>query len=392
MRSNMAWWLFWGALGLMVYTYVGYPLLVVLRGLIWPRAIMRGPATPTVSVIIAAYNEASVITKKLDNTFALNYPRELLEVVVASDGSDDGTDELVARYGKPNVRLLVLPRQGKNRTLNDAVAAARGDILVFSDADSMLASDALLHLVAPFSDPGVGGVGGDFRYASAQGEGEGERAYWSVDRALKQLQSRAGSMTSATCQIYAMRRTLFKPLPVGVTDDFVTSIQVPAAHHRLVFEPRAVAHGPVAASSEAEFRRKVRVMTAGLRGVWSVRQVLNPLEYGFFAIQLCSHKVLRRLMVMPMIVLCITAPMLWRHGWLYQLATIGQFGMHGAGLLGFLLRKTRVGRSKLLSLPFFFEMVNAASVVALVKLLRGERHDIWVPQRLGSEHAPDGST
>jgi len=391
MQRNTAWWLFWGALGLMVYTYLGFPLLVALRGLLRPRTIRRGAATPPISMIIAAYNEESTITKKLDNTFALDYPAELIEVVVASDGSDDTTNELVVRYGKPNVRLLALPRQGKNRTLNDAVAAARGDILVFSDADSMLAPDALTHLIAPFSDPEVGGVGGDFRYASARGEGEGERTYWSIDRALKQLQSRAGSITSATGQIYAVRRTLFKPIPVGVTDDFVTSIQVPAAHRRLVFEPCAVAYGPVAAASKAEFRRKVRVMTAGLRGVWVVRQVLNPLEYGFFAIQLWSHKVLRRLMVVPLAVLGVTAPMLWRQGWLYQLATLGQLCLHGAGLLGFLLRKTRVGRSKLLSLPFFFDMVNAASVVAVINLLRGERHDIWVPQRQVSESARDGS-
>jgi cellulose synthase/poly-beta-1,6-N-acetylglucosamine synthase-like glycosyltransferase len=343
-------------------------------------------------MIIAAYNEGAVIAKKLDNTFALNYPREQMEVVVASDGSDDGTNDLVAGYGAPEVRLLALPRQGKNRTLNDAVAAATGDILVFSDADSMLAPDALRHLVAPFADPEVGGVGGDFHYASDRGEGEGERTYWSFDRTLKQLQSRAGSITSATGQIYAMRQSLFKPLPLGVTDDFFTSIQVPAAHRRLVFEPQALAYGPVAASSKAEFRRKVRVMTAGLRGVWMVRHVLNPFEYGFFAIQLWSHKVLRRLMVLPLIVLCASALVLWPFGWLYQLAAIGQLGLHGAGLLGFLLRKTRLGQSKVLSLPFFFDMVNAAAIVALVNLFRGERYDIWVPQRSGEASGSDTRT
>jgi cellulose synthase/poly-beta-1,6-N-acetylglucosamine synthase-like glycosyltransferase len=383
-------WLFWGSLGLIIYTYIGFPLLNALRGTLRPRPIKRGAEMPSISMIVAAYNEGAVIVKKLDNTFALNYPRERIQIVVASDGSDDGTNDLVAGYGAPEVHLLVLPRQGKNRTLNDAVAAATGDILVFSDADSMLAPDALRHLVAPFVDPEVGGVGGDFHYASDRGEGEGERTYWSFDRTLKQLQSRAGSITSATGQIYAMRQSLFKPLPLGVTDDFFTSIQVPAAHRRLVFEPQALAYGPVAASSKAEFRRKVRVMTAGLRGVWMVRRVLNPFEYGFFAIQLWSHKVLRRLMVLPLIVLCASALVLWPFGWLYQLAAIGQLGLHGAGLLGFLLRKTRLGQSKVLSLPFFFDMVNAAAIVALVNLIRGERHDIWVPQR--SEEASGSDT
>jgi cellulose synthase/poly-beta-1,6-N-acetylglucosamine synthase-like glycosyltransferase len=384
-------WGFWGSLGLIAYTYIGFPVLIVLRGWLRPRPVKSSMATPTVSMIIAAYNEASVIKSKLDNTFAIDYPHELIEVVVGSDGSDDGTNQIVSTYGAPNVRLLALPRQGKNRTLNSAVAAATGDILVFSDADSMLTLDSLRHLVAPFNDSEVGGVGGNFHYAGSVAKGQGERTYWDFDRVLKELQSRAGSMTSATGQLYAMRRSLFKPLPVGVTDDFFTSVQVPAAHKRLIFEPRAVATGPVAASARAEFRRKVRVMTAGLRGVWMVRHVLNPVEYGFFALQLWSHKVFRRLMVVPLILLAITAALLWPFGWLYQLAALGQLALHGAGLLGFLSQNTRLGRSKALSLPFFFDMVNAAAIVAIVSLLRGERHDIWAPQRTEAEESSIGS-
>ncbi len=366
---------------MVAYTYLGFPLLTVLRGLLRPQVIQTGSELPHVTMIIAAYNEAPVIIKKLANTLALDYPHTHLQVIVASDGSDDGTNELVAQCDVPNVQLLALPRQGKNRTLNTAVAAADGDILAFSDADSMLAPDALRHLVAPFSDPAVGGVGGDYRYASDVAEGSGERTYWSFDRMLKQLQSRSGSMTSATGQIYAMRRSLFQPMPEGVTDDFFTSVQVPAAHKRLVFEPRAVAYGPVAATSKAEFRRKVRVMAAGLRGVWSVRRLLNPIAYGYFAVQLFSHKVLRRLMVLPLLVIGLTAPTLWRHGWLYRLVTLGQGMLHSAALLGFLLRDTSRGGNKLLSLPFFFDMVHVAALAALWNLARGTRHDIWVPQR-----------
>lgn len=374
-------WLFWGATTLLLYTYIGFPLLTALRGLLRTRPVQRGDAQPRVTMIIAAYNEASVITKKLDNTLALDYPQDRLSIIVASDGSDDGTNELVSSYPAANIRLLALPRQGKNRTLNTAVAAADGEILVFSDADSMLATDALQHLVAPFNDPQVGGVGGDYRYA-ADPAANGERTYWSFDRWLKQLQSQAGSMTSATGQIFAMRRELFRPMPDGVTDDFYTSVQVPVAHRRLVFEPRALAYGPVAASTRAEFRRKVRVMTAGLRGVWAVRHALNPLAYGSFALQLLSHKVLRRLAVLPLMVIGVCAPLLWRHGWLYRLVTLGQLGLHAAGAAGWLLRDTRIGRAKLLSLPLFFEMVNVAALAALWNLLRGERHDIWVPQRM----------
>jgi glycosyltransferase involved in cell wall biosynthesis len=373
-------WLFWGAAGTLAYSYVGFPLLSALRAAVAPRPLRADPAhRPSVSLIVAAHNEAGVIEGKLANSVGLEYPRELVEVIVASDGSDDDTEALAAAFPAPNVRLLALPRQGKNSTLNQAVAAAQNEILVFSDADSMLAPDALQQLVAPFADPSVGGVGGDYRYAGRGGQGE--RTYWSFDRALKGWQSRAGSMTSATGQLFAIRRELFRHIPNGVTDDFFASVQVPAARRRLVFAPGAVATGPIAKSARAEFRRKVRVIVAGLRGVWLAREALNPRTHGWFAVQLFSHKVLRRLGVLPLLVLSLVAPLLWRRGLPYQAATAGLWGVHGLGLLGFLLRHTPLGRSKLLSLPFFFELVNGAALAALVGLARGDRHDTWVPER-----------
>lgn len=389
-QRTSSFWIFWGALATLAYGYAGFPLLTALRARLAPRDLQRDASyRPSVSLIIAAHNEADVIVAKLDNARALDYPAHLVEIIVASDGSDDATEALVEHHEADNVRLLRLPRQGKNRTLNDAVAAARNDILVFSDADSMLQPDALLQLVAPLADANVGGVGGDYRYAK-DANASGERAYWNVDRALKGWQSQADSMTSATGQLFALRRALFQPVPDGVTDDFFTSIQAPIAHQRLLFEPRAVATGPVATSAKAEFRRKVRVITAGLRGVWHARAALNPRTHGLFAFQLFSHKVLRRLTVLPLVALSISAPLLWQRGWLYRLMTLGLWGVHGLGFLGFLLRGTRLGRTKLLSLPFFFELVNAAVLTALVGLLRGERHDTWVPQRVEQIEADTG--
>ncbi|MBC8160023.1 MAG: glycosyltransferase family 2 protein [Roseiflexaceae bacterium] len=385
MQRTTNWWLFWSAASFIIYTYIGFPLILALRGLLQPKPFKRGQETPLVSLIIVAFNEAPVIIKKLDNACALDYPRDRLEIIVASDGSDDGMNELVAAYDAPQIRLLVLPRQGKNRSLNAAVAAAQGEILVFSDADSMLAPDALRHLVAPFADPAIGGVGGNFCYATNANEGTGEQAYWNIDRVLKQLQSRAENMTSATGQIYAIRRALFKPVPMSVTDDFYTSVQVVSAHRRLVFEPLAVARGPVAASSNAEFHRKVRVMTRGLNGVRLSSHLLNPFQYGFFAIQLLSHKVLRRLMAIPLFMLAATAPLLWARGRFYRIATLLQFGLHGAALVGLLARETRIGKLKIFSLPFFFDMVNIASLVAATNVLRGKRQDVWVTQRAAVE-------
>lgn len=390
----MALALFWGAVALIVYTYLLFPALVFLRGLLWRRPYKQAEITPQVSLIIAAYNEANSIEAKLANILSLDYPRDRLEVIVASDGSNDGTEAIVRGYAGQGIKLLAQPRQGKAPALNAAVAASSGEILVFSDANSMYAPDALRALVRPFADPKVGGVAGNQCYLSkTRGAGRigkekqsgltsaGEQGYWNFDRLLKQFESQAGNTISATGAIYAIRRALFQAVPGGVTDDFVTSTRVIAQGYRLVFAPEAVAYEPVAASGEVEFGRKVRVISRGLRGVIEMRALLNPFRYGFYAWQLFSHKVLRRLVVFPLLVLFLVSPLLWLKGWFYQAATLAQVGFYGCALLGMALGGTRLSRLKLFTFPFFFCMVNAASLLATLNILRGQRIERWEPQR-----------
>lgn len=193
--------IFWSALGIIVYTYGLFPLITLLRGFLWRTPYRSAEITPSVSLIIAAYNEAQSIGAKLDNVLALAYPRDKLEVIVASDGSTDGTDEIVRGYAAHGIRLLSLPRRGKAPALNAAVAAATGEILVFSDANSMYAPDAIRALVHPFADPTVGGVAGNQVYLKEKDSnrsGSGEQSYWNFDRKLKQFQSEAGNAISAT--------------------------------------------------------------------------------------------------------------------------------------------------------------------------------------------------
>ena len=316
---------------------------------------------------------------KLDNILSLDYPRAQLEVIIASDGSNDGTNEIVRGYAGQGVKLLALPRQGKAPALDAAVAAAHGEILVFSDANSMYGPGALRALARPFADPEVGGVAGNQRYLSKKSEslsGDGEKSYWSFDRKLKQSQSRSGNAISATGAIYAIRRSLFRGVPVGVTDDFAVSTDVIVQGRRLVFAPDAEAFEPVAGSGGAEFGRKVRVITRGLRGVLVVRrELLNPLRYGFYAFQLFAHKVLRRLVVFPLLLLLLISPLLWNQGLIYQIATVAQLAFYGCALLGLLLANTRLGRLKPFTIPYFFCMVNAACMIATFNLIRGHRID-----------------
>ncbi len=386
-RSAVA--LFWSAVFSILYAYLFFPLLAALRGWLRPRPVAADDITPSVSLIIAAHNEAAVIERKLENVLALDYPAPCLEVIVASDGSDDGTNEQVRRYAGWGVQLLARPREGKAAALNAAAAVATGEILVFSDANSMYAPDALRHLVRPFADPAVGGVAGDQRYGPAGNHGQGERSYWQLDRQLKLFESAGGHVISATGAIYALRRELFRPVPDGVTDDFYNSTGVIAQGRRLVFAPDAAAYEPVS-SERREFGRKVRIITRGLRGVYLRRTLLDPRRHGFYALQLFSHKVLRRLVVFPLMALLVLSLGLVRHGRFYQLAAAGQVLFYGLAAAGGVRIAQNRPVPRLLALPAYFCLVNLAALVAVVNLLRGKRIIAWDSGRSGAPPPPPG--
>lgn len=372
--------LFWGGAATLAYSIVGFPLIVLVRGALLRRDPRSAPITPSVSLVVSAYNEADAIGPKLDSLLALDYPAERVEIIVASDGSTDRTNEIVEGYRDRGIRLLALPRMGKAAALNAAVAAASGEIVAFSDANSQFAPGSLRALVAPFADEAVGGVAGDQRYLPADGA-VGERSYWDYDRLLKRLESRAGHVISATGAIYAIRRELFEPVPDAVTDDFVISTGVIARGRRLVFAPGAVAYEPPAASDRAEFGRKVRIMTRGFRSVIARRALLDPRRHGFYSIQLASHKVLRRLLAPPLMAVAIGSWMLVREGALYRAAAIAQAGFYAAAGIGFLARDRRLGRHPAFGIPAFICMANWAALVAAVNVVRGRRIDRWEPQR-----------
>lgn len=380
----MSFWLFWIAVALISYTYVLFPGLLFVRGRLVRRHYHSADIEPSVSMIIAAYNEAAGISHKIDNILSLNYPDDKFEVIIASDGSEDDTIKIVSQYASQRVKLLKLPRQGKASTLNAAVVASCGEILVFSDANSLYAPEAIRALVRPFADPTVGGVAGNQCYVAKDDDvlsGDGERSYWNYDRKMKTLQTQAGSVISATGAIYAIRRSLFQPVPQGVTDDFVTSTRVIAQGYRLVFAPDAVAYEPVAKSNEVEFGRKVRIMTRGLQGVLVMRELLNPFHYGFYSFQLFSHKVLRRLMYIPFLVLLLVNPLLWEQGLFYKLTLLAQVAFYGCAGIGMALARKKVGQLKLFTLPFYFCMIYVAAAMATWNVIRGHRITSWQTQR-----------
>jgi cellulose synthase/poly-beta-1,6-N-acetylglucosamine synthase-like glycosyltransferase len=357
---------------------------VLLRAKFFPRPFLQGDFTPSVSIVIAARNEAACIRRKLENMLQLDYPVGQFEVLIASDGSTDDTDNIVAGYSNAGVRLLTQPRRGKAQTLNAAVSTARGEVLVFSDANSMFERGALKALVSPLADPDVGGVAGDQRYEPVRPQqygSLGERRYWDFDRNLKRAESIAGNTISATGAIYAIRKELFQPVPDGVTDDFVTSTRVIAQGKRLMFSDRAVAWEPAATRQQAEFQRKVRIISRGLRGLVCMRCLFNPFRYGFYSLQLLSHKVLRRLMVVPLIVLLLTSLWLSSTGPVYRAAMYGQLAFYLLATVGAFAAICGRQIPKHAAIPAYFCLVNLASLVALIRVLTGRSTIVWEPNR-----------
>ncbi len=383
MNENWLIPVFWLLVGLLFYAYAGFPALVIAVGSLRRRTVRRRPETPAVTVIVAAFNEERDIQARIDNLLELDYPAQSLTLIIASDGSTDKTESIVSSFAERDdrVQLLRLPRRGKAFALASAAAAAKGEILVFSDANTLFRPDAVRNLVSLFGDPSIGGVAGNTVYDVKKTEDagvQGEEAYWSYDKWLKRMESMTGSIVSAHGGIYAIRRELFpKTIDPSVTDDFAISTEVVARGYRLVFDPDAIAFEPVAPRADLEFRRKVRLMTRGLRGVVRRRALLNPFCYGFYSVVLFSHKVLRRLVPVFLLLLLVTSLALSWNGTLQRAGLALQLTFYGLALLGMLLRFRHIGRSKLLYVPFFFCMANAAALVALLKLLRGEKISFW---------------
>jgi cellulose synthase/poly-beta-1,6-N-acetylglucosamine synthase-like glycosyltransferase len=382
-----AWWVFWASLASVGYAYVGFPMVAVVRGLLRREERFDHAATPTVSVVIAAHNEGAVISSKLENILALDYPRDRLAVVVASDGSKDETAARVLAARSDRVRLLDLPRRGKGPTLNDAVAASSGEILVFTDADVVTPPEAMRHLIAPFADPRVGAVAAEKRDRD-HGDTGTARASWRARRTVRRMLSRGGSVSGAQGHLYALRRELYRPLPPDVVDDFAIPAQALLAGRRLVYAPGAVVSPlPGAFATDAprtvQFRRRVRLTALWLRALWAVRELLNPLRHGFFAFQLLSHKLLRRLLFFPLIALVPASAALRHRDRLYGAAMVGQLAFHGVALLAAALPRRRGRAWRVLRAPYRFDVPHAAAAVAVARLTRGRDPDdtAWTPQR-----------
>lgn len=363
------------------YVYIGYPLLLWIVSRLRPRPARRAPTWPQVTLIVPAHNEAAVIRGKILNSLGQDYPPGLIDVVVASDGSTDGTADLARAVGDPRVRVLALPRRGKAFALNAAVREARGEVLVFSDANIELAADSVARLVESFADPGVGGVCGNKTVVTRDRTGavtRGEGLYGRFDRWQKELEGTIGSIVCSDGALHAVRRELYVPIAdPAAADDFAISVRVPLGGHRLTFERRALAFEEAPGEPAQELRRKIRVTNASLRALLGLRSRLW--SSGWYSLQLVSHKLLRYLVPLFLIV-ALLASVAAAGAQAFAVLAALQLLLYALALAGHLLRRSRAGRRPPLAVPYYFCLVNLAALCGIVSLLRGTRYGIWLPR------------
>jgi cellulose synthase/poly-beta-1,6-N-acetylglucosamine synthase-like glycosyltransferase len=365
------------------YLYAGYPALLWVVSRLRPRPPRTAAVEPMVSVVVPVYNEAAVLADKLENTLALDYPRARLEVIVVSDGSTDASVEIARRYAERGVEVVELPRGGKGLALNAGAARATGEILVLTDANGMLEPGSLRRLVEPFADPEVGGVCGHKRYRVTRGADTtelGENLYWRFDSWQKRLESRIGSVFAADGTLYALRRELYVPLvELAQADDIAISARVPLQGKRLVYAPDAVVWEEAPVEGREELRRKVRVTNHSVRALVGLG---SPLwTSGFYSLELLSHKLLRHLAPFFLLPLFASSAVLAARGgfWVAPFAAQALFCL--LALAGFALRRRELGRARPLAIPYYFTLVNAAALLGVLSILRGERRREWTPRQ-----------
>ena len=374
--------LFWTLLALLLTIIFGYGLVLIALAALRPQPALP-PETPLpVTVLIAAHNEQACIADKLRNVLDQDSGGHEVAVVVVSDGSTDRTAEIVRGLDDPRLRLIEITEHiGKIPALNLALATIGSEVVVFSDANSLLVPNALRALLRPFADPRIGGVCGAPAVVLRSGWlARAEHLYWCYDNALKQAESRLGGAVSATGSLYAVRRrVLTAPIPPSVADDFHISTQVVAAGLRLDFAAMAQSLEEVSGQTGREFGRRVRSTERGWRGLLAMRRLLNPARTGLYAMQLLFHKVLRRMVPLLLAALLLVSALLAPQHGLYAAALFAQLAVYGLALATVLVPPVR--RLPGASLAFFFTETQLAMALGLVRVALGLHSSRWTPVR-----------
>jgi cellulose synthase/poly-beta-1,6-N-acetylglucosamine synthase-like glycosyltransferase len=372
-----------------LYVYIGYPVLLFLIRTVYTRKhIINETITPNVTLIVSCFNESDVIRDKINNSLEIDYPDDHLEILFVSDGSTDGTDEIVKEYTDKNIKLVRQEgRLGKTSGLNLAMPEASGDIVVFSDANAMYQPNAIKKLVRHFADSNVGLVVGAAIYTDGEenSAAQSENSYWEYELTIKRWESDIHSVVGGDGAIYAIRKSLYDPLDAKDINDFVNPLEIIAKGYRGIFDREAICLEETAGDFNKEARRKERIVNRSFRGLMKVKRVMNPFRTGFFALEIISHKLLRWLIPVFLVGIAITSIIHSYQGLIiFKVLYLLEMAFLWLAIIGF-LKHQKENISPLFFLPYYFLMVNYYSLVGVIKALSGNIQVTWSTPRVNTD-------
>ncbi len=374
--------LFWLFVGITIYVYFGYPLLLIIVAKISNQSVRRANITPSVTMIIAAHNEEKSIHRKLQNSLNLDYPKDKLEIIVASDGSTDKTNVIVGKFKDQRIRLVYDPIQkGKSSIQKKAVENANGDVIVFTDAPTLLDSNALSKIVRPFYDKTVGCIMGKAKNIdiSETSVSEANNLYNLYEEFLQKKESQIGSLAMGSGWLFATRKNLIEPLDINVGDDFVIPLGVVEKGFKVIYERKAISYDRGHIETKAMFRAKYRVVTKDLRGLFSKKVLLNPIRFPLVSWSLISHKLLRWLIPYFLIVVLISNCFLLNIIF-YQITFALEVTFLLLSLVGWILQNKGI-KVKVFYIPFYYCLVNLAALIGVAASFLGKKMGHWTPDR-----------
>ncbi len=369
--------LFWVSIFIIIYTYLGYPLVLALLSIIKNHKVeARRDYLPQVTMIVTVFNESQRLERKIANTLELDYPEGKLEIIFASDASTDNTDEIIKSYLDKGISLVRSPhRGGKEHAQKCAIEQASGEVIVFSDVATILDKDGIRNIVANFADPSVGCVSSEDRFINPDGTISGEGAYVKYEMWLRSLESQINSVVGLSGSFFAARKDVCRNWPTNIPSDFNTLLNAIRSGYRGVSDPSSVGIYTNLKDQQREFERKVRTITRGISALVANRGLLNPFEFGLFAWQLLSHKLMRWLAPWLLVLALVANVALAMQRTFYRLLLAPHMSFYLLAQLG----SRKADWSIVLKIPYYFVQVNHAIAVAWVKFIKGERFVTWTP-------------
>jgi len=377
--------LFWFTFLSVIYTYFGYFLLIWLFSKLKKNtSINKKGITPNISIVISAYNEEKSIEKKLRNLASLNYLQDKLEIVIISDASSDRTDEIVKTFAqKERIKIEFyrqISRSGKIAAYRKVYPYLKGEIIIFTDATSILEKDSLLYLVSNFGDESVGCVGGLIKYVNPAkaSVGEAEGIYWKYEKKIRELESALCSLPSVSGTFYAVRKELFPyEMKEWLADDLVVPIYVKKQGFRTILDEKAICYERTVSSIKEEIAKRVRITIQNIRGLIEQKDILNPFKYGLFSLIIISHKLFRLLVPIFLVILFVSNLFLLQTSGIFLGLFLLQIIFYLIGVGGYFMRR----QHKLINSLFYFCLSNWAILLGIIRYLKGEKVITWEPVR-----------